>query len=789
MADLQPNAQDFIDAGKRLIAIHPFVGKKCSCTNPECETAGKHPKRRNWQDSEIIIDTQLDDWIRYYGCNALGWALDADHIVIDIDPRNGGTESLEKLEADIGINLSDICNSIVKTGGNGLHLYFKKDPLLQLGSKLPSKYPGIDIRKHGNFVVIPGSEHASGNSYEWDSAAKSELEDFAPLPIAIQEMLTRVATIYKEAAEKAGTTCTSEIDDMLSCLDPNMDYENWVRVGMAIHSATNGSHDGLVVWDTWSSKASKYKEFECNSKWHSFGRYTGNTINIGTLVKMAEIAGWSSGPSELSQEQLQDIKDQWTKTVENRVPLPDIALDADIDIYQPPGLLGRINDYVYSCSVFPNKNLSLACSLAVLTNTIGRKYYMPGRFSSFQPNMIIMCIAGSSVGKDSVLGAAHKLLSLVGVGPSIHGRIKSEKDLLDAMQSNQYAMYFNDEFGYFLQRLNNAMKKGNASYLEGIISTIMEASTKGDKTFLLDISRKRELQEEWQKIYNTNEQAVQDGKGDVNKAIAKRDRSKQMLTLMKDGLHNPFLSMFTTATHSTMAFAFTGESTNNGFLSRALTFFENETNPMPRPDFQGAPSVPIGLEMALKAVRFDRDECPFGRVDSFDQSRVGLEVDVDARVYIDRACAYFLELAEIQKENGLESLPRRAPDTIVKICIAMGAEDGRITFLMARYAVKLTRMELDRKIRRVSSTENLESKSSDDKFNGAGYRILEICETDTGLTIASIHNKIKSANLKKSSVQEIVTGLTEAGFLEALPCKRKVDGEENFRYRSTGKSI
>lgn len=790
MNDLYPNALDFLAANKRLISIYPFSGKKCSCNNDDCENAGKHPKRPAWQESEIISDTQLGDWIKFYGCNGLGWAIDADCIVIDVDPRNGGDKSLDQLEKDIDINLRDICKSIVRTGGGGVHLYFKKDPLLQLGSKLPSKYPGVDIRKHGNFVVIPGSEHASGDFYEWHSASKSELDDMTPLPSAIADMLTRVAKIYSEAAERAGTTDVDKIDDMLKVLEPNMDYENWVRVGMAIHSATSGSNEGLAVWDKWSQPGSKYKEFECSAKWHSFGRYTGNTINIGTLVKMAESCGWADGPRDLSDEQVAAIKEQWDKTLENRISLPDIAMDADIDIYQPPGLLGRINDYVYACSVFPNKNLALACSLAVLTNAIGRKYYMPGRFASFQPNMIIMCVAGSSVGKDSVLGAAHKLLSLIGVGPSIHGRIKSEKDLLDAMQSNQYAMYFNDEFGYFLQRLSNAMNKGSASYLEGIISTIMEAFTKGDKTFLLDISRKREVKDEWQKIFNTNEKCAADGNTakEIDIAIRKRDRSKTMLDLMKDGLPNPFLSMFTTATHSTMAFAFTGDSTNNGFLSRAMTFFENETNPLPRPDFQGAPSVPMGLEMALKAVRFDRDECPFGRVDSFNQKQVELSVDVDARVYIDRACSYFLELAEIQKENGLESLPRRAPDTVVKICIALAAEDRRITLPMARYAVKLARVELDRKIRRVSSTEKLGSKSEEDKNSGLAHRILEICDTQSGLTIAAIHNKCKSANITKKSIESVVKMLEDRGDLEALLCERKVNGEDNFRYRSTSKS-
>jgi hypothetical protein len=77
-----------------------------------------------------------------------------------------------------------------------------------------------------------------------------------------------------------------EAEEMLSYLDPDMSYQDWVNVGMALHS--RGFN--LSLWDTWSSKGTKYKSGECAKKWQSFNEGAG--ISIGTLIKMAQDAGW-----------------------------------------------------------------------------------------------------------------------------------------------------------------------------------------------------------------------------------------------------------------------------------------------------------------------------------------------------------------------------------------------------------------------------------------------------------------------------------------------------------------
>jgi len=788
---LYPNATDYLNAGLRLIPLYPIVGGKCSCGNTECQAAAKHPLRSNWQNQRLVDTATLHDvWNDVYHCNGLGFALDQDHIVLDFDPRNGGAVSLESLQKDLAIDLFASCSAIVKTGGDGWHFYFKK-PAENLGWKLPSKYPGADIKMAGGFVVIAGSAHASGKQYEFFSFDKSDLENLTELPSEVAALLARGYESHKASLSESGLGDVEEIADMLSYISADVGYEDWIKIGMATHHATGGSYEGSKVWDDWSKSGSSYKSGECDVKWHSFGKYNSKPAGMGSLVHIARQAGWEpkADSSALSAEDLQKIKDLWEQKKEDRVSLPSIADDHDINIYEPPGLLGKINDYVYSCSVFPNRNITLACSISVLTNIIGRRYFWPNRFSNIQPNLLVLCIAGSSVGKDAILGAAHRLMCCVGLGRAIHGRIKSDKDLLDALEQNQYAMYQNDEFGYFLQRLNNAMKKGNASYLEGIIGTIMEVFTKGDKSVLLDISRKMAIKEKYEELIGKYSKALKDGNfTDEEEVKNKIKRAKFLLDKFENGLPNPFLSMFTTATPRTMELAFSGESTENGFLSRALTFHEYETNPLAKQDFQGAPQVPLGLEMALKNVAFIKDDCPFGRIDSFDQKQIPITIEREAMVFVDRALSYFHDLAETQKAAGLESLPRRALDGVVKLCIALAAESRVLTLDMARYAVKLVRWEMSNKIRRVSSTEGMASRDTVEKMDGIAHRILEICTTELGESFSVIYKNVKSSRANQESVKTVVDGLVENGYLVATDSGKKYRGETVFRYKSTGKN-
>ena len=67
------------------------------------------------------------------------------------------------------------------------------------------------------------------------------------------------------------------------------DYDEWLAVGMALHSI---DEELLSEWDKWSSQSAKYKPGECAKKWRSFS--TGGGVTLGSLAHMAKQDGWQS---------------------------------------------------------------------------------------------------------------------------------------------------------------------------------------------------------------------------------------------------------------------------------------------------------------------------------------------------------------------------------------------------------------------------------------------------------------------------------------------------------------
>src|SRR5262249_46481916 len=74
--------------------------------------------------------------------------------------------------------------------------------------------------------------------------------------------------------------------------DPDVGYDDWLRCGMAIYSATRGSTKGLDLLDSWSSRGKKYRgRKEIEAKWRSFKLDRADQVTIGTLINMVTQQG------------------------------------------------------------------------------------------------------------------------------------------------------------------------------------------------------------------------------------------------------------------------------------------------------------------------------------------------------------------------------------------------------------------------------------------------------------------------------------------------------------------
>jgi len=110
-------------------------------------------------------------------------------VVLDVDPRHGGDESLLELEAIHG-KLPPTLE--VLTGGGGRHLYFKYPAGVQhVKCSAGQLGPGLDIRADGGYIVAPPSIHPdTGRPYEWEASSDPMKDEPAEMPDWLLNLLT-----------------------------------------------------------------------------------------------------------------------------------------------------------------------------------------------------------------------------------------------------------------------------------------------------------------------------------------------------------------------------------------------------------------------------------------------------------------------------------------------------------------------------------------------------------------------------------------------------------------------
>jgi hypothetical protein len=166
----------------------------CTCKDAEhCERGkvGKHPRLKGYLKKATTDLAQIRKWIKRQPNSNLAIRTGNRVVVLDIDPRNGGFESLAKLEAELGPLPR---THVARTGGGGLHIFFSVRAIHShaIGCTQGKLGPGIDVKARGGYVVAAPSVHPSGNRYEWQTFTLGTL---APLPEVwlrrLQETTTR----------------------------------------------------------------------------------------------------------------------------------------------------------------------------------------------------------------------------------------------------------------------------------------------------------------------------------------------------------------------------------------------------------------------------------------------------------------------------------------------------------------------------------------------------------------------------------------------------------------------
>lgn len=260
----------------------------CTCGNPDCANKGKHPATPNgFKSATKNIDELLRLWDARKHLNVgVATGETSGVFVIDIDSAEG-----ERNFAALGA-----CQQTLSVStGKGRHLYFKWP-----GEAVITKrgiLQGVDVRGDGGYVCGAGSNHASGSTYEWINPLEAiqDAPDFildlvikSRIKASPQDTPANLNLMPPQRLKLVDGWSLDDVQAHLSHISPDVGYDEWIAVGMALQS----EGIGFDVWDRWSAGGTKYKgSKDTASHWKSFRPNAG--VSYGTIVHMAKQGGWA----------------------------------------------------------------------------------------------------------------------------------------------------------------------------------------------------------------------------------------------------------------------------------------------------------------------------------------------------------------------------------------------------------------------------------------------------------------------------------------------------------------
>ncbi len=744
------NQWDYIDAGFKVFGLLGDTDHDGSELPPEQKY--KKPRASNWQHTPDWSDDQLE-LMESMGHFETGYGvLVSGYLVIDIDPRNGGFESYKDMahdyEADSGF--------VVRTGGGGLHIYFKAPEGVSLVAKL-NNYPGIDFKSSG-YVVGSGSLHASGSMYE---VKKGSPDKVGAAPQKLIDLLKRPDT-YRAAVSGSFMDVTVEdVKMMLSFVSADCDYDTWIKCGMAINQTLNG--EGFDVWNDWSKNGSKYPGIsQLERHWHSFGKST-NPVTLGTLKHFAEDGGYVEPVTFTPDYSAFDDNENTLYT-------------ANIDLKRPPGFVGQLTQWINSQCLYPRESMAVAAALSAVGCIAGLRN--TDDKDGFSTNLFSFCVASSSTGKEAVQQAFAECLRAAGVSGAVHGAIKSEQEIIRNLVRHQAAYYAIDELGLVLRKIKSATARGGAAYLEGVIGLVMSAYSKANGFMLVSGDVKDDLRKELQSELAATMKAIDEGRDKGGKMLRRADQIKHALDNIDSGLERPFLSIIGWTTPVTFNDLVDFEQATNGFISRALIFEDPDSNPKRKEGFKKQP-MPIGIAATLANLYCPGTTEKPERVEYYGDKKMIGSTD-DALTALDDAYHAFWKMAEDARgTTGLEAIPRRGYELASKISLILAIPEGVRTAEHVRWAFALAKADIERKMKLAFS--NMAQK--DDPGNSIAAKIQNLISVDHAETMGVLVNRCRPH--KREQVEQILSAMVQAGAVEEIITTNSTNGKEVKKYKLT----
>lgn len=289
----------------------------------------KRPYQPEWQKNPLTKDQLKAEILagRAVAIGVIAGPQSGGLLFVDHDGL-GASEVLEQ----IGAPLRELPKSWAVTSGRDGRLqiiYQVPEPFWPTikTTKLRSSIKGeqLELRWAGCQSVVAGAHPITG-AYRWLKGRSPADLPAAEAPSTLLQQMQRKQPDPAPLLRIPETDSTRARDflDRIPVADAD-DYDTWVKVGMALHSA--GDDSLLQDWIRWSATSGKYEPGICQAKWKTFNSTSGG-VSVGTLAHLAgheksrpvitsERPSKASHPRE--QEQLTPRSDKLLKLESNEL--------------------------------------------------------------------------------------------------------------------------------------------------------------------------------------------------------------------------------------------------------------------------------------------------------------------------------------------------------------------------------------------------------------------------------------------------------------------------------------
>jgi len=467
-----------LDGGYRIIPIMPGTKR------PGRFDGDKWGDLARWTDISAQ-QIHVDIWARWPGAG-IG-IITGNVVAIDIDVLD------QQVAVEVGAVFQKMLGQtdLIRIGKSpkALYLYRTAEPFSKI-----SLHP-IEVLGTGQQFVAYAIHPETSKPYEWPFSAPHETP-VESLPLVTREQVLEAAeAAYKTLPPQlrkrglggkgqvvipdkdakisyeglVGTLAAVE-DALRYVPNPDLSWDDWNRIGMAIYCATEAK--GFHIFDEWSRASGKYNQTETRQRWDHYSKSPPTKIGAGSLYFHAQQRGWVPPPSislnpqkaravEVDLSSLKEVRKFYPKSTRENFPH---------EWFQSPSLVGRVTRWINSTAQHPQPTFALMNTLCMFGAVFGRRYAMAQ--INTRCNLFAIAVAKPGAGKDHSRQRIKELLIKAGLTQIICGdRFSSGVAILRTLFDYPSRISHLDEMGLYLQSLT---AKNAASHLRDIIKTLLE---------------------------------------------------------------------------------------------------------------------------------------------------------------------------------------------------------------------------------------------------------------------------------------------------------------------------